>query len=408
MMKKKNVFKLSLVVLFSICLIPSVNAEEMKTLGDLRRAYENLVAEKRENDNKTAEAKAEIARKEAAIRQAEVDITKAEDEHREAERQIDESNKKIKKLTKEAEKIFLYLQQLEGQNAYVEYVSGASSMTDLITRVEAVKQVTGYVHTTMKNLEKEIKRNEQLKRELEEKKKKLEKEIVRFEAIIKAQYSNLEDYDKYALNIDQKIKVAKDRYESQKSTCQKNIGKSDDSVKLSDCTNIPYNGGWLKPLNSGVVTSRVSNNRLHPTLGYVRSHNAIDIGGNSEGTPVYAAAAGIVSGVVYRSRCGGNMVYIEVNVGGVNYTTYYYHLYSINVSTGDTVSQSTKIGTVGGYTTSTSYGGYDGCTTGAHLHYGVATGHLGTSIPTSRVIVPPGFKNSVGYRFTSRMDYYRG
>lgn len=395
-------------VILSLLLVPTVQAEEMKTLGDLRRAYENLVAEKRENDNKTAEAKAEIARKEAAIKQAEKDITKAEDDYEEAELQIQESNKKIEKLSNEAKKILLYLQQIEGQNAYVEYVSGASSMTDMITRVEAVKQVSGYIHTTMKDLEKEIKKNEELKKELEAKKKNLEKQIVRFEAAIKAQYSNLEDYDKYALNIDQKIKVAKDRYDANKEICRKTIGKTDDSVKLEDCSKIPYNGGWLKPLNSGVVTSRMSGSRYHPTLGYARAHNAVDIGGNSEGTPVYAAAAGIVSGVVYHSSCGGNMVYIEVNVGGVNYTTYYYHLYSINVSTGQTVSQSTKIGTVGGYTTSTWYGGYDACSTGAHLHYGVATGHLGTSIPNSRVIVPPGFKNSVGYRFSSRTDYYRG
>ena len=80
---------------------------------------------------------------------------------------------------------------------------------------------------------------------------------------------------------------------------------------------------------------------------------------------------------------------------------------AINVKVGDIVNQNTVIGTVGGYSTSTSHGGYDACTTGAHLHYGVATGWFnGRNIPTSTVITPPGFNNSVGYRFYSRTDYY--
>ena len=79
---------------------------------------------------------------------------------------------------------------------------------------------------------------------------------------------------------------------------------------------------------------------------------------------------------------------------------------SVNVKTGDIVTQNTVIGTVGGGSTSTSRGGYDSCTTGAHLHFGVAEGWYSNEPPSSQVIAPPGFNNVVGYRFYSRTDYY--
>lgn len=380
-----------------------------ETLGDLKAIYDDLVKQKQENDNKTDAAKAEIAKKEAAIKEAEAAITDAEDQYDEAELAIQESNENIDQLTEETKKVLLYLQQIEGQNAYVEYVTGASSMTEMIMRYEAVNQVSDYIQTTTKNLEEEIKRNEELKIELEEKKKNLEKQIASYEEAIEEQYDNIDDYDMFALTIDEQLNNAKENYEYYYQECKTYAGTTDNDTPLSACvdnSSVPINLGWLKPLYSGVITSPMGY-RTHPTTGEkYKFHDAVDIGGNKEGTSVYAAAAGRVSGVTYKSSCGGNKVYIDVIVGGEKYTTYYYHLLKVNVNVGDIVTQNTIIGTVGGYSTSTSHGGYDSCTTGAHLHFGVATGYFnGSSIPTSKVIVPPGFENVVGYRFSSRTDY---
>ena len=101
------------------------------------------------------------------------------------------------------------------------------------------------------------------------------------------------------------------------------------------------------------------------------------------------------------------MLYIDVNVDGKEYTTYYYHLLRFNVSMGQKVDTNTIIGWVGGYSTSSVHGGYDTCTTGAHLHFGVATGYYnGYSIPMSNVITPPGFPNQSGWSFYSRTQMY--
>ena len=400
---------LVLAIIFSYFISPDIaEAAVAETLGDLRREYESLLAELNEYNSMTNQAKQEIANKEAAIRQAEAAITEDEGEYDAAELAITESNEKIASLEEETEKVLLYMQQMQGQNAYVEYVSGASSMTELIMRVEAVNQVTAYIQTTTKNLEEEIKKNEELKVELEQKQQDLANQIDSYEKVIAEQYSNLEEYSEFTLTLDQQVEMAKDNYENNKAICQAKIGRSDDDVVLSTCSDVPVNTGWLKPLNSGVITSPMGY-RTHPTTGQkYKFHAAVDIGGNAEGTPVYAAAAGKVSGIVYRSSCGGNRVYIQVTVGGVRYTTYYYHLLSINVKSGDVVTQNTVIGTVGGGSTAAINGGYDTCSTGAHLHFGVAEGWYNNEPPSSQVITPPGFRNASGYRFYSRTDYYNG
>lgn len=402
---KKNItLVFASLVSLSVLLMPINASAASETLGDLRKTYEALRAEQRAAENKSDAAKAQIKAKEEAIKKAEKDIASAEIEQKEAEEQIEESNKRIESLKQESEKVLLYMQQVQSENVYAEYVTGSSSMTELITRLEAVKQISGYIQDTVKNLKDEIKKNEELKEELIKKQQELEVQIVKYEETIAKLHNEADEYDKFAVGLDERVSLAKEAYEENKRICKNNIGKTDDSVRLSDCSKVPANSGWLKPLNSGITTSTIGSR-------WGSYHNALDIGGNREGTPVYAAAAGRVSGKINRYWCGGNMLYVDVMVGGQQYTTYYYHLLRFNVNVGDIVTQGTIIGYVGGgASTSSKYGGYDTCTTGAHLHYGVQKGYYNsrTGIVRSNVITPPGFPNRSGYRFTSRTDYYYG
>lgn len=401
LLKKISLTIFSILNLVTWILSPvQVMAKDPQTLGDLKNELASLKQQKATNDANKQNAQSKIRANEQAIMSAEAEISKAEGEIEEAEAKIEESNEKIEDLKVETEKLLVFLEQMQSQNEYLEYISGASSMTDLMMRMAAVEQITSYNQDFLKKLEELIKENERLKIELEEKQKNLQGKIVSYQATIKNLYGDIESYDKYALDIDTQIKTMQSQVDAYIKLCASSANSYlGDAELLSDCTKVPYNAGWLKPLNSGVTTSTVGSR-------WGSYHNALDIGGNKEGTSVYAAAAGTVAGIVYRYRCGGNMVYVNVNVGGKKYTTYYYHLLTVNVSVGQTVTQSTVIGTVGGSSTSTSHGGYDSCTTGAHLHFGVANGYYTGSINRANVITPPGFPNAKGYRFKSRTDYY--
>lgn len=394
----KKIINITLILFVVLASMPYKVQAEAKTLGELRAAYNEVLKQKQENDNKTEAAKEEIRQKEAAIKQAEADIHKAEQEMEDAQKAIDESNKKIAELKEQMKGILLYYQQMQGGNAYVEYVSGATTMTDFITRVAAVEFVTASVEDSVDELKIEVEKNEQLKVELENKKKALEAQSEEYKKVIQARYSDISQYDKYALNIDEQLEVAKKNLDMNVKKCQETIGKTSDDVLLSECTKVPLNSGWLKPLTHGIITSQIGSR-------WGSYHNALDIGGNPEWTPVYAAAAGEVAARVERASCGGNMLFINVEVDGVKYLTYYYHLIQMNVNVGDVVTQDTVIGYVGGGTTAS----YDSCTFGAHLHFGVADGWYDIRYPfvnRSKVMTPPGFPNYEGWSFNSRTDMY--
>ena len=68
------------------------------------------------------------------------------------------------------------------------------------------------------------------------------------------------------------------------------------------------------------------------------------------------------------------MIFIHHHVNGKYYTSLYMHLRTINVSKGDTVTKNTIIGYSGGDSTTP----WDSCTTGAHLHFTMLNGLVGT------------------------------
>lgn len=402
------VFLMIFSVLFSYFVNPApvlAKAFEEQTLGDLQDELAALKKKKAETEAQKEDTKRQIQAKKDAIAKAEKDIEQAERDIEEAEERIVASNKRIEGLKEQTEKIMKALQQLQNQNVYVEYVSDASSITELVMRLAAIEQITSSNQKNLEDLKALIKENEQLKIDLANKQKELERKIPEYQNAIESLYGNLESYDKFELDIDTQIKTTEASVKNYEELSKKKFN----GVIRRDVLLIELNDSstWLKPLNKGTVTSP-EGYRTHPVTGAKYSfHSGIDIGGNAEGTPVYAAAGGKVSGIIYRYKCGGNMVYVDVVVDGKPYTTFYYHLLTINVKVGQTVDHQTVIGTVGGGSTSTSRGGYDQCTTGAHLHFGVMNGYYAGSTPASRVIVPPGFRNAKGYSWTTRTAFYK-
>jgi len=91
-----------------------------------------------------------------------------------------------------------------------------------------------------------------------------------------------------------------------------------------------------------------------PFTGYKRFHGGIDIG-NKTGTPIYAAADGVVK---YTGRMGDLGKLIDIN-HGYGYRTRYGHLSNIKIKRGQKVRRGDLIGLMG----STGY------STGPHLHY---------------------------------------
>ena len=169
---------------------------------------------------------------------------------------------------------------------------------------------------------------------------------------------------------------------------------------LATCITVGDNARWYKPTTKGYISSGFGYRSFYLNgRPYSDYHNAVDVAGISGGTPLYAAAGGTVAAVIRKASCGGNQVYIHVRVQGVAYTLTYAHMQDVYVKVGDKVTSQTVIGTVGGGgSTLKKNGGWDTCSTGWHLHFGVAKGfYLGGgtegyssySTYVAKSIVPP-------------------
>ena len=193
-----------------------------------------------------------------------------------------------------------------------------------------------------------------------------------------------------AITIDDEIKSVKEQIKQYEQ-----LGCKDDQL-LTTCINIVSSKGWLKPVAKGKISS-VYGKRKAPTANASTFHRGVDIS-LAEGTKVYATAPGTVGAIVRKASCGGNMVYVWTYVNGKPYTYVFMHLLEINVEVFQEVTVNTVIGKSGGGSTSITKGGYDKCTSGAHLHYGLASGGFygsSKSLPLSKfnanTIEPPGY-----------------
>ncbi len=113
-------------------------------------------------------------------------------------------------------------------------------------------------------------------------------------------------------------------------------------------------GGWLYPLGYSVPITCAYGWRNHPLTGKKNWHTGIDLGAG-EGSAIYASKSGTVTSATY-NEAYGNCVTIN---HGDGYSSLYAHMTNYIVSAGSYVKQGDVIG----------YVGTTGYSTGPHLHF---------------------------------------
>lgn len=138
-----------------------------------------------------------------------------------------------------------------------------------------------------------------------------------------------------------------------------------EDIYIGDILIVP--GGTMPKKAAPIINKQVplaDNFFILPTQGYISQglhyYNAVDVA-NKCGTPVYAAASGVVKRVVFNNAWNlgmGNYITI-LHINGT--VTYYGHLSNIFVKSGDTIKMGDRIGLIG----------RTGNATGCHLHFQV-------------------------------------
>ena len=368
MMKKQIVLFSILVMSITIFSLPTETKAAAQTLAEFEaevKKYTKELQEKKDkiakNDAEVAEIKKRIANIEAQIKQAETDIANLEQE-------IKKNEEEIVAKKEESKKIMEYYQIANGDNAYLEYAFGSTSITDMIYRMSVVEQLTEYNDQVMKELKVLVEKNQQQKETLAKKKselsslkKSLQSEKERIDADtskIKAGMPSLEEQIKSAkAQVDylksegcysyETINACMTRKQPQPDIGSGNISVGDAGISA------PSTNGFYRPMQYGYITQ---------SYGGYGGHLGIDLSSSNKAIPIYPIATGVVTAKYY-DNYGALVLKIRHNVGGTIIYSTYAHMRSWYVNEGQVVTPTTMLGLMG----STGY------STGPHLHLEVTT-----------------------------------
>lgn len=403
-------FLVILLLVFYIFPIPIASATSNSdlTLAQMRTQLEKLKQQKAENEHQQEVTEAEKEAKNRALSNTYAKIEETQTKVEEAKQSIEESNARIAELNQQTQELMSYYQILSGNNTYMEFITDSSSMTELIMRSDAIEQLSSYNQEKLLELENLIDDTEQKQVELLEYEDELNANVADYQKQLEEIDSSLIQFSDISMSIDEQIEMLEDSIETNENMgCKESETLNACTLRLSRENDVDYtwyvnNYGWLKPVTKGRISSLFGWRSVPGQSSY---HSGIDIA-ISEGTNVYPAASGVVIRTVSRSSCGGNQIYIQAVVNGEVYTMQYAHLLEVYVKKGDTVDVNDVIALSGGYSTASRYGGYDTCTTGAHLHFGVSKGaYTSFSNYTANLIDPPGFPGK-GSWFYSRTQWF--
>ena len=403
-------FLIILLLVFYIFPIPIASATSNSdlTLAQMRTQLEKLKQQKAENEHQQEVTEAEKEAKNRALSNTYAKIEETQTKVEEAKQSIEESNARIAELNQQTQELMSYYQILSGNNTYMEFITDSSSMTELIMRSDAIEQLSSYNQEKLLELENLIDDTEQKQVELLEYEDELNTNVADYQKQLEEIDSSLIQFSDISMSIDEQIEMLEDSIETNENMgCKESETLNACTLRLSRENDVDYtwyvnNYGWLKPVTKGRISSLFGWRSVPGQSSY---HSGIDIA-ISEGTNVYPAASGVVIRTVSRSSCGGNQIYIQAVVNGEVYTMQYAHLLEVYVKKGDTVDVNDVIALSGGYSTASRYGGYDTCTTGAHLHFGVSKGaYTSFSNYTANLIDPPGFPGK-GSWFYSRTQWF--
>ena len=260
----------------------------------------------------------------------------------------------------EAEQYALFCEQVRseeerGSLSYLSVLFKATSIADLLNRLEFVNEVAEYdrnlidaIRQTRENIKAEKAAKEEQEQLLAQQQDALQQKVDEAAALIAEYAATQKGYEELA--------AAEEREAKEIEAQIKKL------LETSDVT--PSPGGFIWPVSTSKIITSPMGGRVSPGGIGSTNHRGVDIGGVGTTSAAMATKAGkviLARTVVYGSYGGsGYGNYVVVDHGG-GYTTLYAHLTSVSVSVGQMVGQGDTVGITGS----------TGNSTGPHLHYEV-------------------------------------
>ena len=385
---KKNISKILSIIVIVILLL-NTNVILATNESDIT----SLQSQQNQNNKEKAEAQEELkevqSKKSEAVKQVEAissQISSYETQIEELDEKISALNTKIaeaEEKIKEKEAEYTKNQGLfeerlvasyeAGDTSYLDVMLSSQGLTDLISNYYLVSELANYDSELLESIQKQKEEIEATKTTLESDKQEVTTTKNSKQAVAnqlqqakteKANYvsqltadekeiqSKIDEIEQTNRQIDKDIKSKQAIIEAAK----KQQSSSTTSGSTSTYSGSASSAGFIRPVSGSITTGM-----YYSSGGY---HGAVDFGSAGiNGSPVYAAAAGVVITTRALTTSYGN--YVIIYHPSSNLYTLYAHgqAGSICVSEGQSVSQGQQIMRVGS----------TGNSTGPHLHFEVRT-----------------------------------
>jgi len=271
-----------------------------------------------------------------------------------------------------------------GSVSYWSILFKASSFSDLLDRVDMIREIaesdqlmlkqlsaaTQAVETERADLEQQKLDLQQTEDDLAVEQAELETKRAKADTLItqmQAEYASLSDEflaaeaDEAAVR--EQIKktetdyfnaLAKEQAAAAAAAAAANKPSSGSNSSSSSSSGGASSGGFVFPLAYSTGVTCAYGPRVHPINGNKSFHYGVDLAAGMN-TEIYATKSGTVTGATYGEANG---YYVTINHGD-GYSSIYAHMTNYVVSVGDSVKQGQLIG----------YVGTTGWSTGPHLHF---------------------------------------
>lgn len=366
--------------------VSPVEKVKAKTLRDIKNEVEAAEKALKQNKNKQAETEAEMKDVKTKVYNNLVEVDNILKKIALLNDEISELDKKIVAKQAEIKKLLNFVQKTKSNNAYLEYIFGAESFSDLIYRISVAEQLSRYNDSLITTYNEMIDKNEKDKADLEHQ----QESLVETRKKLETEYEKL---SKGLREIEDAEPTLEENVELQRKTYQFYVDlgcKLDDDLNTCGKKLLPPSTALYRPLEKAYYV-----NGFGPRCYWLRGnkicdfHKGMDLSQSGSAVPVYSAGTGRVVYVAQQPNawsCGGQVVLISHNINGKYYTSHYIHLRKIFVKKGDLVTKDTIVGYMGG---NPSIETYDSCTTGQHLHFGLSEGMFTTWAKTKAASIDP-------------------
>lgn len=347
-----------------------------KSIAENKDQTKTLVSQKAEIDQEMEMSRQKIENLNEQIQQLNLLIAEKQTE-------LEASVAKEEALQKQY-KARLRSMEETGSVSYWSILFRASSFSDLLDRVDMIREIaesdqlmlkqlsaaTQAVETERADLEQQKLDLQQTEDDLAVEQAELETKRAKADTLItqmQAEYASLSDEflaaeaDEAAVR--EQIKkaetdyfnaLAKEQAAAAAAAAAANKPSSGSNSSSSSSSGGASSGGFAFPLAYSTGVTCAYGPRVHPINGNKSFHYGVDLAAGMN-TEIYATKSGTVTGATYGEANG---YYVTINHGD-GYSSIYAHMTNYVVSVGDSVKQGQLIG----------YVGTTGWSTGPHLHF---------------------------------------